>query len=408
MPDDLSDTTVVRWIPDIPEAFSIVLKGSNAPARTDANQVHPLSEPTIRKQTTTPVAIHEEVRDCTGEQYDPSVKINVDTSQTQALSASKSKPTRKNLVTSDYLDMERRRNRGETWAQINRAFGREVKCSFWEWNRRTKPIHTQRRKPRTWAEFKEIEQRRDRRETWKKICAIHGATAQTSYYFWRGSGRPTQQQRQPHAVTTSEQLTTIHNMRVNTRATWSEIGKQFGINGNLLRQRYERWKWSGRPTQQQRQPHVGTTSEQLATIHDLRVNNRATWPEIGEQFGVSATMLRKQYERWKRRQGIDRREPYDAHVNSFDTESCAGSTECETATVRTLFLTKQAKPLATSYYMGDPIALGASASSTSISFDKEDDDDQDTKDDYNTEDGDTIVVQRTKDPALSLLCQFES
>ena len=37
--------------------------------------------------------------------------------------------------------------------------------------------------------MKEIEQRRDRGESWKKIGAIHGPTAEKAYRYWKRSGK---------------------------------------------------------------------------------------------------------------------------------------------------------------------------------------------------------------------------
>ena len=178
MPDDPSNTIPVRWIPDVPEAVSIVL----ASVRTDIEEVHTLREPTSSKQETTPgkwnqrtetssrvlkwssasaptdaSEIHPIGSTTTEEQEpgDSSVTTDrekeenlelaadaltpdavaakcVETKKIQALPGTRSHGAGRRRIgkrywgPSDYLDIERRRSEGETWPQINSAYGRDV------------------------------------------------------------------------------------------------------------------------------------------------------------------------------------------------------------------------------------------------------------------------------------------
>ena len=172
MPDDPSDTIPVRWIPDVPEAVSIVL-------------------------ALTPDAVAAKC---------------VETKKTQALPGTRSHGARRRRIgkrnwgPSDYLDIERRRIEGETWPQINSAYGRDVCSQFSRLKQRSKPTNTQNRKRRTTVDFMEMEQRMEKGESWENISAIYGEKARKAYRNWKYRGGPPEHQRQPYAHTTPEQL----------------------------------------------------------------------------------------------------------------------------------------------------------------------------------------------------------
>ena len=345
MHNDLLDTMVVRWIPDILGASSIVLKESKVPAQTDAEEVHPFD---VHRLGDSSVTTHNEKKESSELAADPLAHLppndvaakSVDTRKNHAVSGTRSRDTRRQLITrrkwvsSDYLDLDRRREQGEPWKQINSEYGRDVRHRLLRWKRRSNPLYTDGPKFRNLEEYIEIEQRRERGEGWEKICAIHGRTAQTAYAAW---------------------------------------------------------KYCGRPTPQQQQQNASTTPEQFAAIHQLRLNDRATWAEIGEMFGVGTIAIQARYLHWKRKQGNDRHEPHDAMINSSDAEPLAES-ECRTTTAGTLTRAEKEENSAFSCYTRD-----------TTSFDSDNSD--------NSDDSSTIVVQpralRSKYAALSLLNHFK-
>jgi hypothetical protein len=272
---------------------------------------------------------------------------SVETKENQALPGTRSHGTKRRQITrqkwgpSDYLDIQRRRSQGETWAQINSAYGRNVCSEFHRSKQRSNPTNTQNRKRRTQTEFMDMEQRRESGESWKSISAIHGDSARTAY-----------------------------------------------IN----------WKYRRVHTEHQRQPYPHTTPEQFAAIHELRVNTRTTWPNIGKRFGLPPDAIRLRYICWKWRQDIGQGESRDVTVNSSDVDLLTGSTECEMEIARSLTRIEKEDSLASSCYMRD-----------TPSFDNNEFDDSDNSDDF--DDDSTTVVQprafRSKDADL-LLCHFES
>jgi hypothetical protein len=428
MPVDLSGITVVRWIPAIPGAFSVVLKESNAPTQTDAEEVHPLGKPTTSERETTPVAIYKEASDCLEEHHSPLVKPNtldfqndsiyrlestsmstridkeenlelaadaiaapvpnafaagiVDTWKTQALPDPRSRDTRRQL---DYFDIKRQRDQGQTWAQINRAYGREVHHTFNRMKQRSNPIHTRRRGPQrklVSSDCPDIKRRRDQGQTWAQINRAYGRDMRNSFSRWKQQSNPIHTQtRGPRRC--AKEILEIEQQR-DRGDSWAEIK---AVHGGTAESAYRFWKYSGRPHPGQRQPEAHTTPEQFAAIYDLRTNTRTTWPTIGEQFGVSVNTIRLRYRRWMWSQDNDQHEPYDTIVNSLDAESFAGS-ECRTTTAGTLTGTGKEENPTSSCYTRDM---------TSFDFD-------------NSDDSSTIVVQprALRSKALSLLGHFEN
>ena len=300
MPNDPSATIPVRWIPDVPEAVSIVL-------------------------ALTPDAVAAKC---------------VETKKTQALPGTRSHGARRRRIgkrnwgPSDYLDIERRRSEGETWPQINSAYGRDVCSQFSRLKQRSKPTNTQNRKRRTTADFMEMEQRMERGESWENLSAIYGEKARKAY-----SG----------------------------------------------------WKYRGGPPEHQRQPYAHTTPEQFAAIHDLRVNTRTTWPEIGREFGLRPSTIRLRYICWKWRQDKSQGESRDATVNSPDVESLTGSTECNMAIARSLIRAKEEENVTSKPCTSEPID----------SFDEGDSDDN-----HDSQSDGHNWINDPNNPAICLLREF--
>jgi hypothetical protein len=384
MPNGVSDTMVVRWIPAIPGASSTVLKKSDAPAQTDAEEVRPFRKHTTSERETTPDAIYEEASD---------------TKETQALSDPRSRDTRQKLVPFDYLDIKCRRDQGQTWPQINSGYGREVRHTFHRMKRRSNPTHIQTRGPqRKWvsSDYLDIERRRDRGQTWTQIDRAYGRETRTSFYRWKQQSNPIHTQtRGPRRC--AKELLEIEQ-RKDRGDSWAEIK---AVHGGTAEKADRFWKYSGRPNPGQQQSEAHTTPEQFAAIHDLKTNTRTTWPETGEQFGIGVNTIRLRYQRWIWSQDNDQREPHDAIVNSSVAESLAGS-ECRVTTAGSLTRIEKEDNLASSCYTRD-----------TTSFDNDESDDSDGSGDSNdSDDSSTIVVQpvtvRSKDDASLLLCHFES